>query len=139
MFLLGTLYESYHWWPIMSAGPNVSNIIESFVMRQTDSLMQSVAKLAVPMMFILLLVDFAFGFAAKSASKLDLMTLSQPVKGAVTVLMLALFVGIFVDQVRNQVTLRGFSAQMHEITRENPDQGTSSGKPLSPPRTAPVR
>jgi type III secretion protein T len=145
-FLLGTLYESYHWWPIVSAGPNVSNILESFVLTQTDTLMQTIAKLAAPMMFILLLVDFAFGFAAKSASKLDLMTLSQPVKGAVTVLMLALFVGIFVDQVRDQVTLRGLEAQfrvLNEMTKtaapsatpnapnasSTPNLATPSGKP----------
>jgi type III secretion protein T len=151
MFLLGTLYESYHWWPVVSAGPDVSNIIESFVMRQTDSLMQSVAKLAAPMMFILLLIDFAFGFAAKSASKLDLMTLSQPVKGAMTVLMLALFVGIFVDQVKDQITLRGFAAQMHDVTAgshgdvssssQTPHQDPHRDPPLGPvaPRENPVR
>jgi type III secretion protein T len=127
----------------------VSNILESFVLTQTDTLMQTIAKLAAPMMFILLLVDFAFGFAAKSASKLDLMTLSQPVKGAVTVLMLALFVGIFVDQVRDQVTLRGLEAQfrvLNEMTKtpapsatpnapnapnasSTPNLATPSGKP----------
>lgn len=139
MFLLGTLYESYHWWPVVSSGPNVSNIIESFVMRQTDTLMQSVAKLAAPMMFILLLVDFAFGFAAKSASKLDLMTLSQPVKGAMTVLMLALFVGIFVDQVKDQITLSGFSAQMHGLTEtSHSDVSSSSQTPRQDPVLGPV-
>jgi type III secretion protein T len=115
-YLLGTLYESYHWWPITSTGVNVSNVLESFVLQQTDTLMQTVAKLAAPMMLILLLIDFAFGFAAKSASKLDLMTLSQPVKGAVTVLMLALFVGVFVDQVREQVTVAGLAAQFRMLS-----------------------
>ncbi|MDR3096679.1 MAG: type III secretion system export apparatus subunit SctT [Paraburkholderia sp.] len=115
-FLLGTLYESYHWWPLNSTTPVAGNIIESFVLHQTDTLMQTVAKLAAPMMFILLLIDFAFGFAAKSASKLDLMTLSQPVKGAVTVLMLALFAGIFVDQVKEQITLRGLAEEFRAIS-----------------------
>ncbi|MGV2292969.1 type III secretion system export apparatus subunit SctT [Trinickia sp. YCB016] len=118
-FLLGTLYESYHWWPLTSSGPSMSNVLESFVLHQTDSLMQTIAKLAAPMMFILLLIDFGFGFAAKSASKLDLMTLSQPVKGAVTVLMLALFVGVFVDQVKEQITLSGLTAEMRALTSEH--------------------
>jgi type III secretion protein T len=117
-FLLGTLYESYHWWPLTSSGPSLSNVLESFVLHQTDSLMQTIAKLAAPMMFILLLIDFGFGFASKSASKLDLMTLSQPVKGAVTVLMLALFVGVFVDQVKEQITLSGLTAEMRALSRE---------------------
>lgn len=113
-FLLGTLYESYRWWPITLTFPRMPALIEAFAVSQTDSLMQMVTKLAAPMMLVLLLIDFAFGFAAKSASKLDLMGLSQPVKGAVTVLMLALFVGTFVDQAREQVTLSTLSKQLRE-------------------------
>lgn len=94
--------------------PRMPALIEAFAVSQTDSLMQMVTKLAAPMMLVLLLIDFAFGFAAKSASKLDLMGLSQPVKGAVTVLMLALFVGTFVDQAREQVTLSTLSKQLRE-------------------------
>ncbi|AXE96585.1 type III secretion system export apparatus subunit SctT [Paraburkholderia sp. 22099] len=114
-FLLGALYESYHWWPLTASTPVPANVLESFALQQTDSLMQTTAKLAAPMMLMLLLVDFAFGFAAKSAQKLDLMTLSQPVKGALTVLMLALFVGIFVDQVRDQLVLSNLGDQLRTI------------------------
>ena len=114
-FLLGALYESYHWWPLTSATPLAANVLESFVLKQTDSLMQTLAKLAAPMTLLLLLVDFAFGLAAKSAHKLELMTLSQPVKGALTVLMLALFVGIFVDQVRDQLVLSGFAEELRAL------------------------
>jgi type III secretion protein T len=112
MFLLNVLYESYHWWPLLSNAPVGPSVLESFVLRQTDSLMQTVAKLAAPMVFILLLIDFAFGLIAKSAPKLDLMTLSQPVKGALTVLMLALFAGMFIDQVRDQLMLTTLGDQL---------------------------
>jgi type III secretion protein T len=114
-FLLSVLYESYRWWPIASQTPIASNVIESFALSQTDTLMQTTAKLAMPMVFILLLIDFAFGFGAKSAQKLDLMSLSQPVKGMVAVLMLALFVGIFVDQVHDQLVLTHLSDQLRSI------------------------
>ncbi|WP_017775669.1 type III secretion system export apparatus subunit SctT [Paraburkholderia kururiensis] len=114
-FLLGVVYESYHWWPLTSNTPVAANIFESFVLRQTDTLMQTTAKLAAPMLFILLMIDFAFGFVSKSAQKLDLMTLSQPVKGAMTVLMLALLVGIFVDQVKDQLVLTSLGEQLRAI------------------------
>lgn len=113
--LLGVLYDSYNWWPITSRTPVAENILESFVLHQTDTLMQMTAKLAAPIMFILLLVDLAFGFVAKSAQKLEVMQLSQPVKGALTVLILALFVGIFVEQVRGQLVLAGLSDYMREL------------------------
>ncbi|MBP0633573.1 MULTISPECIES: type III secretion system export apparatus subunit SctT [Cupriavidus] len=114
-FLLGALYESYHWWPLSAATPVPANVLESFVLQQTDLLMQTTAKLAAPMTLILLLVDFAFGFMAKSSEKLEPMTLSQPVKGALTVMMLALFVGIFVDQIRDQLVLSSLGEQLRSI------------------------
>ncbi|UIF88635.1 type III secretion system export apparatus subunit SctT (plasmid) [Cupriavidus necator] len=114
-FLLGALYESYHWWPLTAATPVPANVLESFALHQTDSVMQTTAKLAAPMMLMLLLIDFAFGFVAKSAQKLEMMTLSQPVKGALTVIMLALFVGIFVDQVRDQLVLAEFGEQLRAL------------------------
>ena len=125
-FLLGAVYESYHWWPLSAHGPNMTNVIESFVIQQTDSLMQSIAKLAAPMVLLLLLIDFSFGFAARSASKLDLMTLSQPVKGAMAALMLALFVGLFVAQVTDQITLRDLSARMRELAAPEAAQAGNS-------------
>jgi type III secretion protein T len=113
-FLLSTLYESYHWWPIMAAHPDMSNVIESFAIQQTDSLMQAVVKLAAPIIFILLLIDIAFALATRSASKLDLMSLSQSTKGAVTVLLLAVFAGLFVGQAKDEITLRKLSSQIQK-------------------------
>lgn len=125
-FLLGALYESYQWWPLTSSTPVAANVLESFVLRQTDTLMETTAKLAAPMLFILVLVDFAFGFISKSAEKLDLISLAQPVKGALTVLMLALFIGVFVGQVRDQLTLSGLGAQLKAMS--HPDKTTAHGQ-----------
>lgn len=125
-FLLGALYESYQWWPLASSTPVAANVLESFVLRQTDTLMETTAKLAAPMLFILVLVDFAFGFISKSAEKLDLISLAQPVKGALTVLMLALFIGVFVGQVRDQLTLSGLGAQLKAMS--HPDKKNAHGQ-----------
>lgn len=126
-FLLAIVYESYNWWPIASNAPIATNIVESFVLTQTDTMMQTVAKLAAPIMFVLVLIDVAFGFASKSAQKLDLINLSQPVKGAVTVFILALFVGIFVDQVKDQLVLKGLAEQLRAMA--------TSPAPASAPAT----
>lgn len=114
-FLLGAIYESYHWWPLGSATPLPSNILETFVMRETDSLMVTVAKVAAPITAILVLVDIGFGFIGKSAQKLDLNSLSHAVKGLLAVLLLALLVGMFIDQVQEQLTLADLGAQMRVL------------------------
>jgi len=48
--------------------------------------------------------------------------------------MLALFVGIFVDQVRDQVTLRGLEAQFRVLneTTKAPNTSNSSRPPNKP-------
>ncbi|PXX21940.1 MULTISPECIES: type III secretion system export apparatus subunit SctT [Burkholderia] len=113
--LIGILYESYEWWPISSDWPNSTRILSSFLLQQTDTLMQTIAKLAAPMAFMLLLVDFGFAFAAKSAPKLDLMNLSQPAKALLTIVMLALFTALFIHQVHGPLTLAGLSDRIREL------------------------
>ncbi|WP_429289899.1 type III secretion system export apparatus subunit SctT [Paraburkholderia sp. CI3] len=114
-FLLGAIFESYKIWPIADTLPSMSNFAESFVIQQTDTLMQMTTKLAMPMLLVLVLIDLSLGLIAKAADKLEPSTLSQPIKGAVTLLLLALFVSIFIDQVKEQVSLRALSMELHAI------------------------
>lgn len=114
-FLLDVLFESYTWWPLAAHTPVATSVLESFVLQRTDTLMVTTAKLATPPMFLLLLVDLAFGFASKSAQKLDLVPLNQSVKGAVTMLMLAMFAGVFLDQMHGQLTLSHLGAALRTI------------------------
>jgi len=115
-FLLGAVYESYRWWPIDNLVPISGQVIEAFVLQKTDSLMQMVAKFATPMMLLLLLVDIGFGLTGKVSQKLNLSSMGQPVKGALTVLMLALLTGVFIDQVRDQLSLSNISAEAHKLS-----------------------
>ncbi|KVV42285.1 type III secretion system protein [Burkholderia territorii] len=114
-FLLGAIYESYTWWPLANLTPAGGPVLESFVLAKTDSLMETVAKLATPMMLMLLLIDIGFGFTGKVSQKLDLPSLAQPVKGALTILMLALMAAIFIDQVRDQLSLAGIAVEARAL------------------------
>jgi len=112
-FLLGALYQSYGWWPLESATPVPAAVLATFAIHATDSLMVTVAKLAAPCVMLLLLVDFGLGLVGKTAQKLELNALAHPIKGALAVLMLALMIGIFIAQVRDQVSLVHVAAQLH--------------------------
>jgi type III secretion protein T len=114
-FLLGALFQSYRWWPIDSMVPVPAAMLETFVLHQTDSLMETVAKLASPALLLLLLVDLGLNLTSKTAQKLDLNAFAQPVKGGLAVLMLALLIGIFIGQVRDQVALFHVAEQIHAL------------------------
>ncbi|RDU96745.1 type III secretion system export apparatus subunit SctT [Trinickia dinghuensis] len=104
-FLLGAIFQSYRWLPVDRFTPVPAEIIASFALKQTDSLMISIAKLAAPAVMLLLLVDVGLALVARTAQKLDLMELSQPIKGGLAVLLLALLIGTFIEQVRDQLSL----------------------------------
>jgi type III secretion protein T len=69
------------------------------------------------MLFVLLLIDLGVNLASKSAQKLELSSLSQPIKGAVAILMLATACGVFINNVRDQLDLRLFPEQIRQIAQ----------------------
>lgn len=103
--LLSTIYDSYQWWPLAALTPSPAAMLESFVLKQTDSMMLMLAKLALPFMVLLVVIDLVIGMAARVAAKLELQTLSQPLKGAFMLVALAVLIATFVDQVKDQLTL----------------------------------
>jgi len=111
-FLLSAIYESYRWWPLASVTPIAGNILESFAMHETDSMMQTIAKLMAPIVMILVLVDLGFGIIGKAAQKLDINSLAHAVKGALAVLLVALLIGVVIDEVHSQLALTDISARM---------------------------
>ena len=118
-FLLGALFESYRFWPLASITPVPAVLLQWFATTQTDSLMEMTAKLATPAMLLLLLVDFGIGLITRVAQRLDLASLAQPIKGALGVLMLALLAGIFVNQVRDQVSLMHIADQVRAVAQHH--------------------
>jgi type III secretion protein T len=70
-------------------------------------MMTAVLKFSAPVLIILLLIDLGFGLMTRSADKLEPSSLSQPIKGAVTLLLMSLLVGMFVQQVRSHLLPTG--------------------------------
>jgi type III secretion protein T len=100
LVLIGVIFESFKIWPIRSTFPSLNKVADLFVIHQLDTLMTGVVKFSAPILLILLLIDLGFGLVTRAADKLEPSSLSQPVKGAVGVLLLSLLVGLFTEQVR---------------------------------------
>jgi type III secretion protein T len=112
LVFVGALFESYKLWPLLSPLPSLVGAKEILVVQQTDHLLTATLKFAAPVMLILLLIDLGFGLITRAASKLEPSSLSQPVKGAVSVLLLALLVGVFIEQVRRYLVPTGLLDQL---------------------------
>ena len=112
LVFISAVFESFSAWPLFSAMPQMSAMPDLFIVRQTDSMMTSVVKFAAPVLLVLVLIDLGFGLITRAAEKLEPGDLSQPVKGAVTMLLLALLVGVMLTEVRQLLLPTGLLAQL---------------------------
>lgn len=114
LMLLGALFESFRWWPLTQLGPNMGAVAESFVIQQSDSMMAAVVKLSAPVMLVLVLVDLAIGLVARAADKLEPSNLSQPIRGVLALLLLALLTSVFIAQFGEALGFLHFQQQLHD-------------------------
>jgi type III secretion protein T len=109
------MFDSFKIWPILAPLPSMNGTSDVFVIKTTDALMTGVVKFAAPVLIVLILIDLGFGLVARTAEKLEPMSLSQPIKGAVTMLMLALLVGLFIEQVRRYLIPTGVLERLQQM------------------------
>jgi type III secretion protein T len=69
---------------------------------------------------ILVLVDLGFGIVGKAAQRLDIHSLALAVKGALAVLLVALLIGMVINQIHSQLALTDISAQMKGLLAAKP-------------------
>lgn len=133
LFLLGVVFESFHWWPLGEMLPSVQGVAQSFLLQQTDTIFSSAVKLVAPIMAMMLMIDAGLGLLARAADKLEPVSLGQPVKGAVALLMLIALVTAMSGQVRDALTL----GQLMQQVRQGLVGPDSRATP--PPNGTPVR
>lgn len=104
--LVTVLFQSYSWWPLDRMTPDFQGALQHFVQAHFSVLMKMMITLAAPMLLVLLLIDLGFGLIGKTAEKLEPNSLSQPIKGAVALLMLTLLVALFFQQAQPMLALR---------------------------------
>lgn len=83
--------QSYTWWPIGTLLPNFSEVLSTFILRQTDAVFVWMVKLSAPVVIVLVLVDAGIGLVGRAVPQLNIFTFSQPVKSALAMLMMVLF------------------------------------------------
>jgi type III secretion protein T len=99
--LLGLLFDSYKVWPVFSFYPELSVALQSFLLQQTDSLMVMTVKLAAPIVLILVVAELGLGLVNRFAPQLNVFMLAQPIKGALAIFMLAMFLTFLFDSLKN--------------------------------------
>jgi type III secretion protein T len=133
LVFVGLLFDSYQWWPLTVMAPSWPVLAERFFPQEIESYAQAMLKIAGPILMALMLIDLGVGLLSKAAEKLEPGSLAQPLKGAATMLLLVLLVGVFFHQVRDQLTLRPVAQRLERIFAPR-----EAATPEPPPAPMPV-
>jgi type III secretion protein T len=95
--LVSLLFESFRLWPVSSFYPSIGAPVAAMTGGSLESLMDLIARLALPVVLLLALVDVSFGLINRVVSQLNVFYFTMPLKGALAALMIALYLSYMVD------------------------------------------
>ena len=106
IFLDG-IYESYQTWPILSFFPNLNIHGIKFFLKQFDLLMYFTIFLAGPVVLSMFTVELVMGLIGRFVPSLNVFFLAMPIKSALALFVLTLYVGLLMYYFTNQFKLIG--------------------------------
>lgn len=103
LLLMGGLYETYALWPIDSFWPtfNLGRAVD--VLGQLDRLMYVAIVMSAPVILAMFLSELGLAMVSRFAPQLQVFFLAMPIKSAVAVLVLAIYVSFLVEYLRPEL------------------------------------
>jgi len=105
---LGALYGSYQLWPVFSFFPSMGPEGISYFLSVADRILSLAVLFAAPVVIAMFLSELALGLISRFAPQLNVFFLAMPVKSAVGLLVLILYIGLM---------LRDFGGYFHLLPR----------------------
>lgn len=95
--LLGALYGSYQLWPVFSFLPSMGPEAIPYFLSVADRILALAVLFAAPVIIAMFLSELALGLISRFAPQLNVFFLAMPVKSAVGLLILILYVGVMLS------------------------------------------
>jgi type III secretion protein T len=89
---LWLVFDSYRWWPLQAALPDPELLLSHLLSQLGSSFFRELVSTAAGLVGVLILIDWAIGLLNRIASSLDVSALSQPIKAAATLTLLAAWI-----------------------------------------------
>ena len=96
------LLVSYSVYPVVSLMPNFSDGLPLAMLGLADKIMAAILILAAPILIAVFTSEFGLGLVNRFAPSLNVFFLAMPIKSAVALLMMALFMPYLVDSFLNE-------------------------------------
>lgn len=97
--MLGALYSSYLIWPVFGQPATVSSGAAKFMLGTVDSMMRTTVVISAPVIILMFLATIGLGFVNRTAPQLNVFFLSMPIKSALGVGMLIIYLPFIMDKL----------------------------------------
>ena len=96
---LSALYKSYLFWPVFSEGISFAPNTPFQILTALDTMLKSTIVIAAPVIIIMFLATVGLGLVNRTAPQLNVFFLSMPVKSALGIAMLIIYLPFIMDML----------------------------------------
>lgn len=103
LVFMGMVYQSYVAWPIFSFFPSFDMAMVGFFLGLLDLLLYYMMLFAGPVIIAMFMAEFGLALVGRFAPQMDVFFLAMPVKSAVAMAMLMVYVGFIIHFFSNEL------------------------------------
>ncbi len=96
---LGALYASFRIWPVFGSALSFSPDLPTHILGAVDGMLKTTVVISAPVIILMLLATIGLGFVNRTAPQLNVFFLSMPVKSALGVAMLIVYLPFVMDKL----------------------------------------
>ena len=99
LVFLGALYSSYELWPVFSEGVSFAPDAPLQILGSLDGMLKTTVIISAPVIIVMFLATLGLGLVNRTAPQLNVFFLSMPVKSALGIAMLAIYLPFILDML----------------------------------------
>ena len=97
--LLGATYASYRIWPVFAEGVSLVSDAPAVILGSLDGMLKTTVVISAPVIIIMFLATLGLGLVNRTAPQLNVFFLSMPIKSALGVAMLVIYIPFILDML----------------------------------------
>lgn len=105
LILLGSVYSSYKVWPVFSYYPSFNYSFVEFSISMLDHLMYLTVLFSAPVIIAMFFAEFGLALVGRFAPQMDVFFLAMPIKSAISIAVLIVYVGVVLILFKEQLQL----------------------------------
>ena len=99
LIFIGALYRSYHIWPVFSGWVTLQPDTPAQILGALDGMLKTTVIIAAPVIIVMFLATLGLGLVNRTAPQLNVFFLSMPVKSALGIAMLIIYLPFIMDML----------------------------------------